>query len=313
MNSYFVRRLTATIPVVLIVGVLIFVTLRLAPGDPALAIAGDGATQQQLQALRAELGLDKSLPLQFLIWGRSMASLDLGQSLYYHIPVTTLIGQRLLPTLTLALFTMLISVPVAVFLGAIAASRQGSFIDRAVNATAVVTFSVPVFVVGYILIWLVALKMGLLPVQGAGPDDASFFARLKYFILPAVGLAFGQVALLTRVTRASVLDTLSEDFIKTAYAKGASPRRVLWRHAVRNAAVPIVTIIGLSFAVLIGGVVVSETVYAIPGLGKLTVDAVLARDFPVVQGLVIFFSIVYVAVNLLVDLLYVVLDPRIRY
>ncbi len=313
MASYLVRRLLSTIPVMFIVAALIFVVLRLAPGDPALAIIGEGATPAQLHALRVQLGLDKSIPQQFLIWAQSMARLDLGQSLYYHIPVTKLIGQRIVPTATLAFLTLLISVPLAVYLGALAAFHQGRFLDRAVNAAAVLAFSIPVFVLGYMLIWLVALKLGLLPVQGAGPADAGPVANLKYFVLPAVGLAFGQVALLTRVTRASVIDALSEDFIKTAYAKGASPRRVLWRHAVRNAAVPIVTIIGLSFAVLIGGVVVSETVYAIPGLGKLTVDAVLARDFPVVQGLVMFFSVMYVGINLLVDALYVALDPRIRY
>lgn len=313
MNTYFLRRLASTIPVVIVVAALIFVVLRLAPGDPALAIAGDGATPEQLHALRVQLGLDKSILEQFIIWGRSLLRLDLGVSLYYHIPVTSLIGQRLPPTAILAALTLLISVPIAVYLGALAASRQGSFIDRAVNASAVIAFSIPVFVLGYVLIWFFALQLGLLPVQGAGPADAGLLTKLKYFILPAVGLAFGQVALLTRVTRASVIDVLHEDFIKTAYAKGASARRVLWRHAVRNAAVPIVTIIGLSFAVLIGGVVVSETVYAIPGLGKLTVDSVLARDFPVVQGLVIFFSLTYVAINLLVDLLYVALDPRIRY
>jgi peptide/nickel transport system permease protein len=305
--------LASTVPVVIVVAALIFVVLRLAPGDPALAIAGDGATPAQLHALRVQLGLDKSILQQFVIWGQSLLRFDLGQSLYYHVPVTALIGQRLPPTAMLAVLTMLISVPIAVYLGALAASRQGSFVDRAVNASAVVAFSVPVFVLGYLLIWLLALKLGLLPVQGTGPADAGPLTKLKYFILPAVGLAFGQVALLTRVTRASVIDALSEDFIKTAYAKGASAKRVLWRHAVRNAAVPIVTIIGLSFAVLIGGVVVSETVYAIPGLGKLTVDSVLARDFPVVQGLVIFFSVTYVAINLLVDVLYVALDPRIRY
>jgi peptide/nickel transport system permease protein len=304
MDNYLVRRLLSTIPVVV---------LRLAPGDPALAIIGEGATPAQIHALRVQLGLDKSILQQFFIWAQSMARLDLGQSLYYHIPVTDLIGQRIVPTATLALLTMLMSVPLAVYLGALAASHQGRFIDRAVNAATVLGFSIPVFVLGYALIWLVALKMGLLPVQGIGPANAGTLANLKYFVLPALGLAFGQVALLTRVTRASVIDVLSEDFIKTAYAKGASARRVLWRHAVRNAAVPIVTIIGLSFAVLIGGVVVSETVYAIPGLGKLTVDAVLARDFPVVQGLVIFFSVLYVVINLLVDTLYVALDPRIRY
>lgn len=313
MNNFLAKRLASTLPVVIVVAVLIFVILRLAPGDPALAIAGDGATPAQLHALRVQLGLDKSILQQFVIWARSIAVLEFGQSLYYHVPVTTLIWQRLQPTTILAILTLLISVPIAVYLGALAASRQGSFIDRAVNVAAVVSFSVPVFVVGYLLIWLVALKLGLLPVQGLGPADAGPLTKLKFFILPAVGLAVGQVALLTRVTRASVIEVLSEDFIKTAYAKGASARRVLWRHAVRNAAVPIVTIIGLSFAVLIGGVVVSETVYAIPGLGKLTVDAVLARDFPVVQGLVIFFSFTYVGINLLVDVLYLALDPRIRY
>ncbi|MFT3761505.1 MAG: ABC transporter permease [Pseudoxanthomonas sp.] len=313
MNNYLIRRLMSTIPVVIAVAVLIFIVLRLAPGDPALAIAGDGATPEELQRMRVELGLDKTLFEQFLIWGRSMFRFDLGVSLYYHIPVTTLIGQRILPTLNLALLTLSIAVPAAICLGALAASRQGSVADRVVNAFAVLAFSIPVFVLGYALIWLFALHFELLPVQGLGLDSASAGTKFLHYILPAVGLAFGQVALLTRITRASVIDALNEDYIKTAYAKGASPRRVLWRHAVRNAAVPIVTIIGLSFAVLIGGVVVTETVYAIPGLGKLTVDAVLARDFPVVQGLVMFFSVLYVAINLVVDMLYMALDPRIRY
>lgn len=313
MNNYLIRRLLSTVPVVAAVAILIFVVLRLAPGDPALAIAGDGATVEELQRLRVQLGLDKSIFEQFLIWGTAMLSLDLGSSLYYHMPVTTLIGQRILPTIYLALLTMGLSVPIAVYAGAWAASRQGELIDRVINASAVLTFSVPVFVFGYVLIWLFALQLGVLPVQGLGPADASPLTAFSHYLLPAVGLAFGQIALLTRVTRASVIDTLNEDYIKTAYSKGASPRRVLWRHAVRNAAVPIVTIIGLSFAVLIGGVVVTETVYAIPGLGKLTVDAVLARDFPVVQGLVMFFSVLYVGINLAVDVVYVALDPRIRY
>jgi len=313
MNPYLLRRLLSTIPVVLTVAVVIFVILRLAPGDPALAIAGEGASPAELARLRAQLGLDQSIVRQFFIWLGAMARLDFGSSLYYHIPVVELIGRRIGPTVFLAVLTLLISVPVAVFLGAAAAARQGTLVDRAVNALAVLSFSVPVFVVGYLLIWLLALKLGLLPVQGLGPADAPFLSRLRYFVLPAVGLAFGQVALLTRVTRAAVIDALHEDYIKTALAKGASFRRVLWLHAVRNAAVPIVTIIGLSFALLIGGVVVSETVFALPGLGKLTVDSVLARDFPVVQGLVMFFSLLYVAINLLVDLLYLALDPRIRY
>jgi len=313
MAHYLIRRLLATLAVITVVATLVFVMLRLAPGDPALAIAGDGATEQQLQQLRAELGLDRSLAQQFLIWTRAVVTLDLGQSLYYQIPVTTLIGQRLAPTLTLAVLTLLVSAPLAVVLGALAAAHQGGRLDRWINAGAVLGFSVPVFVIAYVLIWLLALKLGLLPVQGSGPADAGWFTRLKYFVLPTLGLAFGQVALLARMTRAAVIDALHEDYVKTALAKGASARRALWRHAVRNAAVPIVTIVGLSFAALVGGVVVTETVYAIGGLGKLTVDAVLARDFPVIQGLVVFFAALYVLINLVIDLLYLALDPRIRY
>jgi len=313
MMHYIVRRLFATLAVVTVVATLVFIMVRLAPGDPALAIAGDGASPEQLQHLRAQLGLELSLLRQFIIWASAMLTLDMGQSLYYQIPVTTLIGQRLAPTLTLAVLTLLLSVPLAVWLGALAAANQGKFLDRLVNASAVLGFSIPVFVISYVLIWVAALKLGLLPVQGSGPTDAGWLARLKYFVLPTIGLAFGQVALLVRITRAAVIDALNEDYVKTARAKGASNSRVLWRHAVRNAAVPIVTIVGLSFAALIGGVVVTETVYAIGGLGKLTVDAVLARDFPVIQGLVVFFSVLYVLINLTIDLLYLALDPRIRY
>jgi len=313
MFAYLIRRLGATLLVVAVVATLVFVMVRLAPGDPALAIAGDGAGPEQLQQLRAQLGLDQSLVRQFLIWAGAMLTLDLGQSLYYQIPVTTLIGQRLGATLTLAALTLLVSVPVAVWLGALAAAHQGQRLDRLINATAVLGFSIPVFVISYLLIWLLALQLGWLPVQGSGPVDAPLWTRLKYFVLPTLGLAFGQVALLVRIARAAIIEVLGADFVKTARAKGASERRVLWRHAVRNAAVPIVTIVGLSLATLIGGVVVTETVYAIAGLGKLTVDAVLARDFPVIQGLVVFFSVLYVLVNMLIDLLYLVLDPRIRY
>jgi len=313
MMRYLTRRLLATLAVVAVVATVVFIMVRLAPGDPALAIAGDGASTEQLQQLRAQLGLDQSLPRQFIIWASAMLTLDLGQSLYYQIPVATLIGQRLTPTLTLAVLTLLVSVPVAVWLGALAAANQGSFLDRLINASAVLGFSIPVFVISYVLIWVAALKLGLLPVQGSGPAHASVLSRLQYFVLPTIGLAFGQVALLVRITRAAVIDALNEDYVKTARAKGASNARILWRHAVRNAAVPIVTIVGLSFATLIGGVVVTETVYAIGGLGKLTVDAVLARDFPVIQGLVVFFSLLYVLINLVIDLSYLALDPRIRY
>lgn len=313
MINYVLRRLLSTIPVLLVVAVVIFLIIRLAPGDPALAIAGDGATAEDLARLRAALGIDRSLPYQFWIWLQQLASLDLGQSLYYRMSVWSLIGQRIWPTLYLALLTMAITIPIAIPLGAYAAWGQGQRLDRWLSMGAVMGFSVPVFVVAYVLIWMFAVRLGWLPVQGMGGDDAGVLVKLRHLILPAVGLALGQIALLARVTRAAVIDMLNEDFVKTARAKGASNFRTLWRHAVRTASVPIMTVIGLSFVVLIGGVVVSETIYALPGLGKLTVDSVLARDFPVVQGIVIFFSLVYVAVNLLVDLSYALLDPRIRY
>lgn len=313
MINYVLRRLVSTMPVLLVVAIIVFLIIRLAPGDPALAMAGDGATSEDLARLRAALGIDQPLWYQFWVWLLQLIQLDFGYSLYHRISVWSLIGQRIGPTLYLAGLTMLITVPIAIPLGAFAAWRQGERLDRWLSGLAVMGFSIPVFVVAYLLIWFFSVKLGWFPVQGAGGDDASLFQKLRYMVLPAVGLALGQIALLARVTRAAVIDTLAEDYVKTARAKGASDMRALWRHAVRNASIPIMTVIGLSFVVLIGGVVVTETIYALPGLGKLTVDSVLARDFPVVQGIVIFFSLIYVAINLLVDLSYALLDPRIRY
>jgi peptide/nickel transport system permease protein len=238
---------------------------------------------------------------------------DLGQSFYYKTQVTTLIGQRLEPTLSLAALTILIAVLVAVPLGILAAWRQGGWLDRALMGFSVLGFSVPVFVLAYILIWLLSLKLGVLPVQGYQRLGDGAVPWLRHLALPALTLSVIYVALIARVTRASVMEALGEDYIRTARAKGLTETRVLVRHALANAAVPIVTVIGIGIALLIGGVVVTESVYAIPGLGRLTVDAVLARDFPTVQGLILFFSFIYVLVNLLVDLSYVFFDPRIRY
>jgi len=238
---------------------------------------------------------------------------DLGQSFYYRMGVATLIGQRLEPTLALALFTLVLSVCVAVPLGVLAAWRHGGWLDRGLMAFSVGGFSVPTFVVAYLLIWLVSLKLGWLPVQGYVRFSENHLLFLKHLILPSITLSFIYIALIARVTRASVLEALGEDYIRTARAKGLPETRVLLRHALANAAVPIATVIGIGIAILIGGVVVTESVYAIPGLGRLTVDAVLARDFPTIQGLILFFSFVYVMVNLLIDLSYAFLDPRIRY
>ena len=313
MLNFVARRLLATVPVLLIVAVLVFLLLRLTPGDPAAIMAGDAANTEQIAQIRANLGLERPIPAQFGIWFGHLLSGDLGESFYYKTQVTTLIGQRLEPTLSLAAITIVVAVLVAVPLGVVAAWRFGGWFDRALMGFSVLGFSVPVFVLAYILIWLVSLKLGWLPVQGYQRLADGAGPWLYHLALPSITLSVIYVALIARVTRASVIDALGEDYIRTARAKGLPEARVLIRHALANAAVPIVTVIGIGIALLIGGVVVTESVYAIPGLGRLTVDAVLARDFPTVQGLILFFSFVYVMVNLLVDLSYLFLDPRIRY
>ncbi len=313
MLNFLLKRLLATIPVLLIVAVLVFLMLRLTPGDPAAVLAGDAATTEQIARIREGLGLDKSIPQQFLIWFRNVAVGDLGESYYYKTKVTTLIGQRIEPTVSLALLTIVLAVAVAVPLGVLAAWRFGGWLDRSLMAFSVLGFSIPIFVLAYLLIWLMSLKLGWFPVQGYKRIAEGFGPYLHHLILPAITLSIIYIALIARVTRASVLETLGEDYIRTARAKGLPEWRVLTRHALRNAAVPIITVIGIGIALLIGGVVVTESVFAIPGLGRLTVDAVLARDFPTIQGVILLFSVVYVGINLLVDLSYVLFDPRIRY
>jgi peptide/nickel transport system permease protein len=305
--------LLSTLPVLGVVAVLVFLMLRLTPGDPAAVLAGDQATTEQIAMIRANLGLDRSIPEQFVIWLGHLFQGDLGQSYYYKLPVTELIAQRLEPTLSLAVVTITLAVLIAVPLGVVAAWRFGGWLDRGVMAFSVLGFSVPVFVSAYLLIWLISLKLGWLPVQGYKRLSEGFGPWLYHLTLPAITLSLIYIALIARVTRASVLETLGEDYIRTARAKGLPEVLVLQRHALANAAVPIITVIGIGIALLIGGVVVTESVYAIPGLGRLTVDAVLARDFPTVQGVILLFSFVYVLVNLLVDLSYVFFDPRIRY
>jgi peptide/nickel transport system permease protein len=313
MLSFLARRLLSTIPVLLIVSLLVFLMLRLTPGDPAAVLAGDAASTEQIARIRTGLGLDRSIPEQYLIWFGHLLTGDLGQSFYYKTDVTTLIGQRLEPTVSLALITIVLAVGVAVPLGVLAAWRFGGWLDRSLMGFSVLGFSVPVFVLAYLLIWLVSLKLGWLPVQGYKRIANGAGPWLVHLLLPSITLSVIYIALIARVTRASVLDTLGEDYIRTARAKGLPETKVLLRHALANAAVPIITVIGIGIALLIGGVVVTESVYAIPGLGRLTVDAVLARDFPTIQGVILLFSFVYVMINLLVDLSYVFFDPRIRF
>lgn len=317
MLRFLMQRLLALIPVLFTVAIIVFLILRLTPGDPAAVIAGNNATNEDIDRIREQLGLTKPLFTQFTIWLSGVLQGDLGYSFYLNKPVIELIAQRIEPTLSLAAGTMLLSVAVAVPLGTLAAWRMGGWLDRILSGFAVAGFSVPVFVIGYVLIYVFAIELQWLPVQGYrrlfGPSSQGIGAWSYQLVLPWVSLATIYVALIARVTRASVSEALTEDYIRTARAKGVTEQAVLLRHALANAAVPIVTVIGIGIALLIGGVVVTETVYAIPGLGSLTVDAVLNRDFPVIQGVVLFFSVLYVVINLLVDLSYLWLDPRIRY
>lgn len=313
MGAYLFKRVLATIPVMLFVAIFIFLLLRLTPGDPAAMIAGDFANDQQIAEIRERLGLELPLWKQFGIWFGDVLRFELGQSFYYKKEVSELIRTRIEPTFSLSLMTIVLTVIIAVPMGTLAAYKQGSWFDRIIMGFSVLGFSVPVFVIGYALIYIFSVQLGWLPVQGyqrIGDGIGGWAYRL---ILPSLALSVIFVAFIARMTRTSVLEVLGEDYIRTARAKGQTETKVLMRHALRNAAVPIVTVIGLAIAILIGGVVVTESVFTIPGLGLLTVEAVLNRDFPTIQAVILFFSVIYVLINLLIDVSYTFLDPRIRY
>jgi len=313
MLDFIVRRLISIVPVLAIVAFLIFMMLRLTPGDPAAVIAGDNATSDQIADIREKLGLNQPIWTQFGIWIGNILQGDFGESFFFKKTVAELIAQRIEPTLALSLCTLILAVSIAVPIGVMAAYKQGSLFDRFVMAFSVMGFSVPTFVIGYCLIYIFAIELGVLPVQGYTRIGVDFGAFLTRIILPSVTLSLGFIALIARITRASVLEVLNEDYIRTARAKGLSNRVVLMKHALRNAAVPILTVIGIGIAILMGGAVVTESVYGLPGLGRLTVEAVLSRDFPTIQTVILLFSVVYVVVNLLIDISYTLFDPRIRY
>ena len=313
MLGFILRRLLATIPVLGMVALFVFFMLRMTPGDPAAVLAGDNGTPQQIEEIREQLGLNQPIPKQLVIWFGKLLQGDLGKSFYFKKPVTQLILFRVEPTLALATVTLIMTILIAVPLGVIAAYRHGSWIDRLVMGFSVLGFSVPVFVMGYLLIYIFAIELKLFPVQGYRSLSDGFWPFLHRLLLPGATLSVIYIALIARITRASMLEVLDEDYIRTARSKGLKERVVLLSHALRNAAVPIVTVIGIGIALLIGGVVVTESVYNIPGLGRLTVDAVLGRDYPTIQAVILLFSFVYVIINLAVDLVYCLLDPRIRY
>ena len=313
MFAYAIRRVLATIPVMGVVALFVFSLLYIAPGDPAAIIAGDQATPADVERIRASLGLDRPFVVRFGEWLWHVLHGDLGVSIFTNLPVTHMIAQRIQPTLSLLVLTLIFSIGLAVPMGVLAAWKQGQASDRIVMVVAVLGYSVPVFVVGYVLAYTFALELDWFPVQGYTPISEGFGPWLSNLVLPTVALGSAFVALIARITRATMLEVLNQDYVRTAKAKGVDQRDLLFVHALKNAAVPIVTIIGLGFAGLIGGAVITESVFAIPGVGRLVVDAILRRDYPVIQGVVLMTSFLYVLVNLAVDLLYTVFDPRIRY
>jgi len=313
MLSYILRRILSTLPVMGIVALFVFSLLYIVPGDPAVMIAGDQATPDDVERIRQGLGLDRPFLVQFGSWLWHILHGDLGTSIFTNLPVAALIAQRIEPTLSLMSITLVLTILVAVPLGVVAAWKAGSWIDRTIMAFAVFAFSLPVFVVGYVLAYVFALQFEWLPVQGYTPLGKGVWPWFQNLILPALALGSVYTALIARITRASMLEVLQQDYVRTARAKGLDQHTILFVHALKNAAVPIVTVIGIGIALLIGGSIVTESVFAIPGLGRLTIDAILRRDYPVIQGIVLLFSFVYVLVNLLVDVTYTLVDPRIRY
>ena len=313
MGAFIIRRLLSTLLVMGLVGVFIFLLLHLSPGDPAAIIAGDNATPAQIEAIRTSLGLNDPLHLQFGRWAVRVLNGDLGISIFSNVPVATLIAQRVWPTISLAFTTIVLAVALALAAGVLAAWRAGRLADRLVMILSVVGFSVPVFVVGYLLIYVFAITLRWLPVQGYSPLAEGFWPWASHLILPSTALGLAYVALIARITRTAMLDVLAEDYMRTARAKGVATGPMLFKHALKSAGVPIVTVVGIGIALLIGGVVITETVFNLPGIGRLVVDAISKRDYPIIQGVILLFSGVYVIINLLVDLSYTLLDPRIRY
>lgn len=313
MLGYLFRRILAIIPVVGVVALMVFLLLRFAPGDPAVIMAGDTASQQQLEEMRERMGLNQPLHIQFLLWAGQILQGNFGVSLHSNVSVASMVADRAGPTLALAITTMTFSVLIAVPMGVLAAWARGTLLDRGVMTVAVLGFSTPVFVTGYGLVYLLSMNAGWFPVQGYAPISGGLGRFTLAIALPTLALSTVYIALIARIARSSVLEVLGEDYVRTARAKGVRERTVFLRHALRNAAVPIVTVIGSGAAFLISGVVVTESVFNIPGLGRLLVESVLARDYPLIQALILLFAMIYILINLAVDLLYTVFDPRIRY
>jgi len=313
VKVYLLRRVLAVIPVMLVVATVAFVLIHLAPGDPASVIAGPYATQDDIARLHRQLGLDQALPIQLLHWYGRLLRGDLGDSIFLRRPVLEAIGDRVEPTFLLTTLATLIAVLIGVPIGIVSARRHNSVADQSCMVLALLGISIPNFLLGLLLILVFGVWLGWFPVAGYVPLESGLWANLRSLVMPAASLGFVQSALIARITRSSMLDVLREQYILAGRAKGLSERAVVYKHALKNAIIPTLTVVGITFAILIGGAVVIETVFNIPGLGRLIISAVLRRDYPVIQGVVLLIAVAYTLVNLLVDLAYLALDPRIRY
>lgn len=313
MTAYLSRRFAGMVVVMLMVAAIVFVIARVVPGDPAAVMLGSNATPADVAALRTQLGLDQPLPVQFVLYIRDILSFDLGNSIFLNRPVVDAMLDRAELTSWLTGLSVAIAVLIGVPVGVLAAVRRGTLLDQAVTAVSMLAASLPSFWVGLTLIEYFAVRLGWFPVAGYGNPGAGLGERLHHLILPAVALGLPNSALIIRFTRTSMLDVLHEDYVRTARAKGLGPWAVVIKHAFRNALIPVLTVIGLTIATLIGGAIVTETVFGLPGVGNLIVSAVLRRDYPVIQGALLIISGLYVLINLTVDLLYAVVDPRVRY
>ncbi len=312
MTSYLIKRLLALVPVLGVVAVVVFLLIHLTPGDPAAVMLGPEASEEDVQALREELGLTAPLYLQFFRWLGAVLQGDLGDSLFIQRPVTEVLADALGPTLSLAIMAELLALAIAVPAGIMAARRRGTAVDRAFMGGALLGISVPSFLSGLFLVLVFAVGLGWFPVAGFRPLEEGMGEHLTYLVLPAIALGALQAALIARTTRSSMLDVLTENYMKTAKAKGLSDRVRIYKHALRNAALPVLTVIGQTFGTLIAGAAVVETVFNIPGIGQLVVNSVERRDFVVIQGVVLLIAVSYVLINLVVDVLYSTLDPRLR-
>lgn len=312
MLNFVLGRVLTAIPVMAVVAVIVFLLIYLAPGDPAAVVAGETATAEMIASLREAMGANDNIFVRFWAWLSPLLHGDLGNSIHWGDPVIQLLAQRAGPTISLSIVTIILSVGIAVVTGVMSAARVNTLFDRTLVGFTVAAFSLPTFVVGYLMMYFFSIQFRWLPVQGYAPLSDGFWPWLSHLILPAATLGTVYIALIARVTRAAMLEILNEDYIRTARAKGVPGNIILYKHALKNAGVPIATIVGNGLALLISGVVITETVFNLPGVGRLVVDAIARRDYPIIQGVTLIFAGIYVLLNLLVDLSYTIFDPRIR-